>query len=70
MARKGTSHLTCWTKQVRGGEEIGEKEKEKETKKKEKERRIRRREKLHLISRFPEDSTVGVRRSKRQSRSP
>ena len=29
MARKGTSHLTCWTKQFDKGEEIGDKGKEK-----------------------------------------
>ena len=35
MAKKGTSHLSCWTKQFGGGEEVGEeekKEKEKEGK--------------------------------------
>ena len=72
MARKGTSHLTCWTKKFGGEEEIGEKEKQKEERRKreKKERRRRRREKLHLFSRFLGDPTVGVRQSKRQSRSP
>ena len=44
-----------------GGEEIGEK------KEREKKRRMRRREKLHLLSRFPSDRTIGSGWRKRQS---
>ena len=52
MARKGTSHLTCWTKQFGGGRgKGGDRERRKERRKeREKERRRMRREKLHLRS--------------------
>ena len=50
---------------VGGGKGWGEKKEKKEKI----ERRRRRREKLHLLSSFPGDRTVGFRRSKRESSS-
>ena len=48
-----------------GGEEIGGKERERKEREEEK-----RRERLLIHSRFLEDPTVGIHRSKGQSRSP
>ena len=52
-----------WFDQIRWEEEkVGERKKERK-----KERRIRRREKLHFLSRFPDDWTVDSGQSKRRS---
>ena len=57
------SHLTCWTKQFGGGRgKLQGKEKERE-------KREKMRERLLIFSSFPEDPTLSVRRSKRQSSS-
>ena len=61
--KEGTSHLSGWDKPVERGKKCREK---KEREKREEEKR---REKLLILSSFPRDSAVGVRRSKRQSSS-
>ena len=58
--KEGTSHLSGWAKPVERGKKEGREKREEE----------KRREKLHLLSRFPKNPSVSVRWSMRQKSIP